>query len=572
MSISNRKVFFIYLGIFLLVFLKYPLQNALTGDTDTLLFVSTFMQQDLLMKGAPSMVLFPSEQGQAYSESALALGFLFDLFWGFVFNVPMSWYLMLSISMAFTAFGLYRLVYLLSKDRMAAFAAGCFFTLSGFTFGNIDTFNVAIWGFGFFGIYYWIKLLRTERWRFVLFAGICFGLQLFCSAYAFAMVGLIVLLLLIGHQEFRKWRSLQLTLYALPIVLGAIALFFSYHSQLFSGNPPYNPLDDPVKVAISSLHLEDLFRVGEGNLIYKHLPVLVSDVGIRAKELAEAYGIYPSASPFQQADVSIGQNDQLGILADRRSAGLGLLLYLLALVGIWKAKREALPWLILGAVGLILSFGFSLNLFGLEIPMPGYLLHKWGWDSPFRIPSRFFYIVLFCLSILAAYGLRYLLAGRSTTKYKFATLFAVLFVFGLENIPFLKKTYAYTPIPYEDTEVIPYYSMVLYLPTTIDMTGVKQANNSNSRECYYTIDAMRHSNQTVNGIAGYYPEMTVRIREIISKLPDREAISSLKYLGVTHIVYRKQEADANNKLLEGIITSRAYDARYESGNSIIFEL
>jgi hypothetical protein len=85
---------------------------------------------------------------------------------------------------------------------------------------------------------------------------------------------------------------------------------------------------------------------------------------------------------------------------------LGLIVLLLALVGLLMARRRAAFWVFLFVFGALLFVGENTPLYRLMYQVPGYNL--------FRLASRNGIAVVFAVSLLAGYGLNAVLEGRRT--------------------------------------------------------------------------------------------------------------------------------------------------------------
>ncbi|HEY7697495.1 MAG TPA: hypothetical protein VIE88_03725, partial [Vicinamibacteria bacterium] len=121
----------------------------------------------------------------------------------------------------------------------------------------------------------------------------------------------------------------------------------------------------------------------------------------------------------------------------RSETYVGIAVLFLSLLGVGEARRNRSSFWLVAAVGfLLLTLGPYLRLTGslqTEVPLPYHVLH---WALPFlrasRDPTRFFPLMMLCLSVLASFGLRSILqsvekgalAGRALSAF-----FSVLVLF-----------------------------------------------------------------------------------------------------------------------------------------------
>jgi hypothetical protein len=52
----------------------------------------------------------------------------------------------------------------------------------------------------------------------------------------------------------------------------------------------------------------------------------------------------------------------------------------------------------------------------------------------------------------------------------------------------------------------------------------------------YQLYSLVHHNRLVNGVAGFIPPATARIRKVMEQFPDEESVALLRSLGVTYVL------------------------------------
>ena len=153
------------------------------------------------------------------------------------------------------------------------------------------------------------------------------------------------------------------------------------------------------------------------------------------------------------------------IVPEAADAGyLGFVPLLLASIGVWRIRRGAGLWVILGLVGVVLSLGPLLRVGGRLVEysvagetgfvvLPGALLTRLPFYSLVRAPYRFLEATMLSLAVLASYGLSALFsaAGRRT-------LHSVL---GIAVVLAVCLEYAsYLPFPVVDLPIPDFYEKV----------------------------------------------------------------------------------------------------------------
>ncbi len=186
---------------------------------------------------------------------------------------------------------------------------------------------------------------------------------------------------------------------------------------------------------------------------------------------------------------------------------LGATVLFLSTISFWKLrKNKFIKFLFIASVVFfILSLGMHLNVYGYRtfIPLPYLLIKKIipGFSIS-EIPERFTLMVIFCLSILSAYGLKFLFDRIKTKKYKLITssIIILTIIFEFNTIPFTTSKF----------EISPFYEKIAN--ENEDQAIIDLHNNPNQILYYQTI----HHKKI---IAGYISRKTTFSENFIKNTP-----------------------------------------------------
>ncbi|MBI5873607.1 MAG: hypothetical protein HZB36_05635 [Candidatus Omnitrophica bacterium] len=190
-------------------------------------------------------------------------------------------------------------------------------------------------------------------------------------------------------------------------------------------------------------------------------------------------------------------------------------------------------FLFLAWLFFILSMPPYVNLIFFKIYFPSYLLHKVF--PMFRAYARFGMLVSLCVSILAGYGLKYLLLKikRPSLAFLFTAGVCVITLFEFTNIPpwrvaDISKTPAvYHWLASQDGDFI-----IAEYPMTKGIPGEAQENYD------YLFYQTRHKKRMVNGaMPGTNAHL---VKEKILKIEDQKTLSILKDLGVKYVILHSE--------------------------------
>jgi hypothetical protein len=173
--------------------------------------------------------------------------------------------------------------------------------------------------------------------------------------------------------------------------------------------------------------------------------------------------------------------------------------------------------------GLLLSFDGTLGLNGVTYP----LLYRWL--SPvrgLRVPARFAALVALTLAVLAGFGVRRILAWRSSRTYQRAAFFVLIAFVLVDAWPAL----TIGPVWKEPPSI---YEVLKYTPNVvIAETPLLDDEVGNLPFMYFSL---WHWTRMVNGYSGFIPNSYAKFREEMAFFPDTRSINELRRRGVTYV-------------------------------------
>lgn len=390
---SDLKVFLLAIFAYsiLAVAVTWPLalnfgSHLLGGSTDSLVHYwnGWWMKQAIESGQDPfysPLIFFPNGVSLVTHNIAwfnVLFWFLFESIIGGIqaFNLSVLF------SLVLCGLAVFWLTYKMTGNRWAAFVAGLIYLAWPFRLTQLDHPNILAtqWIPVFF--LFLIYTIQKGRWRDALIAGLFFALvgytrwQLLIAATAMALVYFFL--------SWRHWLPIgqryKLTRLAAGGALAVLLLL-----------PPAFLLLNQVSIEGESVNLlregEDMFMQTDV-LAYFTPPGSNLLVGESTGELLDHY--YQDRSPGR-----------------RFAAYIGLTALILAIMGVKYKGRESLPWVVMGAVLILLALGPVLRINGQfyeRIPTLYRLLSPLGVFQLMRVPDRFNMFLALPVSVLAGFG------------------------------------------------------------------------------------------------------------------------------------------------------------------------
>lgn len=216
----------------------------------------------------------------------------------------------------------------------------------------------------------------------------------------------------------------------------------------------------------------------------------------------------------------------------------GLAVALLAAYGLFAPRRlprASALYAMLGLVIFVFSLGPLLVVGGLSIPLPYRLLYEFapGFGN-LRVPARMWAIVMLCLAVLAAVGLRAVMERMAGRRAFLALAVASLFT-ALEFLPTLPVDRFIDRGPPRLESAYKYLS-----ENAGPKTVVAEVPFANPEDPFRETPRMYRSTfgwwRLVNGYASYFPEGYTGTAETLNSLPGRKSITELRRLGADYVI------------------------------------
>ena len=568
----------------LVLFLQFPLQESLPGNSDTWLVIG--LSNTYLAKAAalftgidPGQAMFPVDNVLAYGESSPGGASIYIFFKLIGLNDIWAYYGFITVIFALNGYGVYLLASLFVRSWLAALFAGFAFAYSNFMFAHIDDSITFFYLIPALSIFFLIRYFREDEHKYLYLAAIIGGLQPYFSVYVFVYQTAAILIVFLFHEHYSpKSDKRRYSLYlkgAFLYLLVSLPIFLYYYSslQLLNIESSWNPWDVAVALSLKS---QDPFLILPNNLIYGGAAI-------------------PEGGLW---------------LHTRHYAFIGVVVLVLACLSLlnWDWKKALLS--AIGLVAIVLAIGPIINLGDLELPALLYLPYKWSSIVSFlRVPIRAYFLFTLVVVILAATALDRLLTSYKVFQGTFAYLFTILLIgiVLLENTPMPLDAFAAGDYIYPSPEYFTFIKnnpegLILDLPTNFTQVFVNwdksviddpskfvgkggenspkleidipRTDFSNSgwdlfeynREVIYLNWQTQHKQDIVGGMNGYFPTPRLIFQHWIMDLPSKGALDWLRKQGVTHFVFHKNlvlpgEEDLYSSLQDSIWLSKVFEGK-----------
>lgn len=514
---STYKVFCLFLLFFAALFIQFPLAGSLPGYIDSWLYVGLFNDYGnhihAWFTGQPlGHCLYPSAPPYAYLEPSYASAVFFLFFKLIRFNDLWAYYGFIVTIFTLNATA----AFVLARQYIGQYAPAMFtalaFTASSFALGNIENQNALVYFPALISIYHFRAFLLSPHMAHLVMAMIAGGLQIYFGTYTFIFQSVVLFLMGLVHYRAMFFANGWLwVVKALPIyVLLALPYMVTYLMNPELGEF-YNPSrNDLSALNAFSLNLTDLYRVLPNNLLY----------------------------PIQQDIPQI-------FVYNLRSASLGIMLYILALVGFFGKPGFRFEVVLISIVSLIVALGPMLLINGEAFTMPmGWLYELLDISAFIRHPSRMFFITILMLSLLAGYGLKNLAARFGFPIYGAVAIASLVFI--VENVPFPfekynSRQYIVDGNPYPHIVPSPgKNAVVLELPSSLDFSSndLGKPLNLFSREYLYMYWQSKHRQHSLNGAVAFFSPQRLQNAALTASLPNTRALHTLiETNGIDFIIY-----------------------------------
>jgi hypothetical protein len=432
--------------------------------------------------------------------------------------------LSLLVNLALCGFAAFLLTRDVTGDGLAAFLAGLIYQCWPFRLSQLGHPNLVSTQWIPMSLLFLIRALRQGRRRDGALAGVFLALTGYArwqQLVPAAIVGSIYLVSTLPGGWASRRRSVQ----ALLLAGGVAAVALAPPAMLLLNAQRTTPVD---------LLMEEEETIKQTDLLAYLTPSASHPVlGSLTRPAYERY----------YADYSGGFF----------AAYIGAIALALALLGVWKARRDALPWAIMAFVLLLLALGPVLRLGGQlypAVPMPYRLAARLFVVRLLRFPARFNMFLALPVAVLAAHGATQVLAlARRRGKRTAVSLSCLLGAATLFE-------YWSAPIPLEQPQVSPFYVQLAAEPGDFAVLNLPIGPNKSK---LYMFAQVTHHHPILQGHTSRLPQGTyayldghpwLRVLRQYSEMDPGLAdvsrqVISLAADGVRYIILHKDQVGAD---------------------------
>lgn len=537
-------MFLVFWIITALLLLQFPLHGSLMGDLDTWGNLAMFKHAGNWLTGhGGTTANFPVENIWA-SYGSTAAGIIHLFFNVLGFSDLWAYYLFMSIVVAANSWAVYLLISCFSYSRMAAFAAGLFFSFNNFVLAQLDNPNLLVLCLGILALYHLFGFFQTHAPGRLLWAAALSALQVYMSPYGFVFIVVAIVIVLLFNLG-KLWSLLTPRLIVAAIVLPLVLLLPFLLMQFREvADKPINILQRMDIIHYLSLNLDDFKYALPNNVL----------------------GNFSNRMGYWWTSII-------------KCAFIGLILPALALLGALRAGKYRWMWLVIVLVGFLLALGPYVSVGGNKLfKAPFYVLYQsFGLENMIRVPIRAFLLSMLGLSVLAGMGLTALLQ-RFNLGGQLLVLCIVLAAYASVQIP--------RPFYKHDSEVA-----LNYVPEYFDTLRSDEAENNKQvvmnlpsalfsfegdrREYWYMYWQTRYRLNTVNGSLGFLNNARLKNDSLMRDITVPGNLSRLIDLnGVGVIVFHKKLAytDTEKQQLEFLKQSNGVELTKEDDDLAWFRV
>ena len=568
----------------------------------------------------------------AYSEHLLALTLPILPVYALTENLILCYNLLFFSTFVLSGVGTYLLVRDLTGSPRGGFVAGLIYAFALYRIGQYSHLQVISSQWMPFALYGLRRYFEARRVRALAGATAALVLQnLSCGYYLFFFSPLVLAYALFEIGSRRLWRDrrvwIGLSFAGIAVAAATVPFLLPYlelrrlgHSERslaevveFSADV-YSYLTAHWHHPIYGAALR-VWPKPEGDLFPGVLPVLLAGLGVGAhvRHLWRQSRPAPDRRPkweirltttlFALAATSAalifltgGVRTTLGLVTlSARSPERPLAVAMLVLaVAVWRSPRvraflrgtprSAIAFYTCAAAAcFLLSLGPMPEVMGQRLPHAGpymwFYEHVPGFNS-LRVPARFGMLVMLCIAVLAAFGLR-VLERRTRHGRALALLAAGLVILEANPAPIeINSTPALDRFVAPPARLVPgpatldIYREVRALPDTALVAELPFGQWA--YELRYMYYSTTHWRRLLNGYSGGFPDSYIRAASILGELPDARLDDGWDLLtdaGVTHLVVHESAfLDGKGVRLSDWVRSRGARELARAGDDRLFAM
>lgn len=504
------------------------------GDPAVMVWSMAWIQHALTTDATlyDANIFHPTENALAYTDLLLPSAVFTAPLYLLTNNPLLSFNVVLLLTYILSGYFVFLLARRLLAGRSYALAAALFagavYALCPYRYGHITQLNTMTT--------YWLPLILLfmhryledgRRARDLVLVGLFFALNalsgLYYGVFAALMMAAFYLLWSLFNREPPKLRDFALGLPVFAVFGAVLAILLGPYIVLSGGAD----------------HSRDLGTVAGGSFV----PAAIFTSAPESWFLGwtgEAFGItHENRKPVYELTLYPG----LAVSA--------LVVY--GLLARNRVPRASALYALLGLVIFVFSCGPAIPVGDSFVPLPYYLLYELvpGFGN-LRVPARMWAIVMLCISILAAFGLRALMQ-RLGGKKALLVLAAISLFTAFEFIPTLPVDRFIDRGP---ATLEPAYE---YLSENAPGAVVAEVPFASPEDAFRETPRMYRSTygwwRLVNGYASYFPDGYTETRDALNTLPSPESLAELRRLGVEYLVVHPEQFDLDGADGEKVLRS-----------------
>lgn len=524
-------------GVLLTAVLTYPLAFQIdrvartnTDDGRWSIWVVSWVAHALTSDPAgvyQANIFYPQRNALAFSEANLVEGLIGAPVWAVTRNPYTTHNVVALISFVIAFAGAYYLARHLTGSRGGAAVAAVLFAFSPFTFARTAHIQLLFTG----GIPFCLLAFHRLVDRPTVMRAVALGLLLWLQALACAYYGIFAGLMvglgtLVVATSRRRWRDRD---YWVAIALAAfvsVALTVPFFL-------PYLSVQQDAGFA----------RTLEDAQMYS------ADAGAWFASSAWAHRWWlPWIEPFNEVLFP------------------GFIAILLGLTGAVIARREAASRELVIFYGLTAAISLWLS-FGPDAGLYTAFFHTIPVFSFLRAPARIGIVVVLCLAVLGAFGVRAFLATRSR-PWAWATALALLASAELMQAPLTA---------FREVEPFPaaYRTLAIQPPGPVAEFPYFYERRDFPRHAYYMLNSATHWMPLINGYSDHIPQEFRNQVRPLSSFPTRESFQILGKNGARYVMFHLNMYDrrSRERVIERISSYSAYlRPLVQEGDVWLFEI